>query len=243
MSKSYTLKPRKLTVEFRDSRQASAHGGQLAIAALIEQFDLKERVRIERALDPRTHLGKGFAPLVYVNLALSWQVLLTGPFVADQILGATSATKESPASDQAGKDVSSRLPELLEANASLWLKEHSYLCTDSASSAGKNLEAIQPALRRGAASSGRGNVLVPCLHHGARTGRRGNKLPGKESGKNHHATHTLRGVALPQFLVLQSKPSNSLAPSSRRGLGRRCAFREATLTAPASISNYLSVET
>jgi hypothetical protein len=249
MSKYHTLKPRKFTVEFRDWRQASAHGGQLAIAALLEQFGLQDRVRRERALDPRTHQGKGFAPLVYVtqllycftsggvsladaerlnedgplkaflgldkfpdqtavgewlrgigepgwqalrrlsrdfvrwaleraqparyqhagrtecffddtqievngssfegaavnyegNLALSWQVLLTGPFVADQILGATSQTKESPASDQAGKDVSSRLPELLAANALLWQKQRSYLYTDSASSAGKYLEVI-----------------------------------------------------------------------------------------------------
>jgi hypothetical protein len=250
MSKYYTLNPRKFTLEFRDSRRASAHGGQLASTGLLEQFGLAARVRAERALDARTHLGKGFAPLVYVtqllvsftsggvsladaerlnedgplkaflgiekfpdqtavgewlrdigepgwqalrrinrafvqwalaraqparyqhagrmecffddtqievsgsnfegaamnyegNLALSWQVLLVGPFVADQILGATSATKESPASDQAGKDVSSRLPELLEANAPLWPKESSYLYTDSASSAGKYLEAIQ----------------------------------------------------------------------------------------------------
>ncbi|MGV1015527.1 MAG: transposase, partial [Methyloceanibacter sp.] len=76
------------------------------------------------------------------NLALSWQVLLCGPFVADQILGATSDTKESPASDQAGKDVSRRLPELLEANAPLWLKAESCLSTDSASSAGKHLETL-----------------------------------------------------------------------------------------------------
>jgi hypothetical protein len=250
MSKHYTLKPRKFTVEFRDSRRASAHGGQLAISGLIEQFGLKQRVAAERALDARTHLGKGFAPLVYVsqllysftsggvsladaerlnddgplksflglekfpdqtavgewlrdigepgwqalrrisrefvpwalaraeagryqhagrtecffddtqievsgstfegaainyegNRSLSWQVLLCGPFVADQILGATSDTKESPASDQAGKDVSSRLPELLEANAHLWQKETSYLYADSASSAGKYLDAIQ----------------------------------------------------------------------------------------------------
>jgi hypothetical protein len=40
--------------------------------------------------------------------------------VADQILGATSATKESPASDQPGKDVNRRLPELLEANRSFY---------------------------------------------------------------------------------------------------------------------------
>lgn len=250
MSKFRTLNPRKFTVEFRDAHRASAHGGQLAIAALIEEFGLAERVAAQRALDPRTHRGKGFAPLVYVtqllhsfasggvsladaerlnddgplkaflglekfpdqsavgewlrdlgeagwlalrrlnrdfaqwaleraeparyqhagrtecffddtqievhgpsfegaainyegNLALSWQVLLVGPFMADQILGATSDTKESPASDQAGKDVSGCLPQLLEANAPLWSKADSYLYTDSASSAGKYLEAIQ----------------------------------------------------------------------------------------------------
>ena len=54
--------------------------------------------------------------------ALSWQVLLVGPLLADHIQGATSDTKEIPASDQAGKDVSNRLSELLTANAPLWSK-------------------------------------------------------------------------------------------------------------------------
>ena len=249
MSKYITLQPRKFSVEFRDSQTASVHGGQLAVAALLDQFGLKARVACEPALDPRTHRGKGFDPLVYVtqllhsltsggvsladaerlnedeplkaflgvaklpdqtavgewlrdigepgwqvlrrinrdfvqgalgqaaparyrhlgrtecffddtqievsgpsfegaainyegHRALSWQVLLVGPFLADHILGATSDTKESPASDQAGKDVSNRLPELLKANASLWTKAESYLYTDSASSAGKYLETI-----------------------------------------------------------------------------------------------------
>jgi hypothetical protein len=69
-------------------------------------------------------------------------VLLVGPFLADHVLGATSATKESPASGQAGKDVSSRLPELLSANAHWWSKAESYLYADNASSAGKYLEGI-----------------------------------------------------------------------------------------------------
>lgn len=249
MSKHITLQPRKFLVEFRDWQEASVHGGQLAVAALLEEFGLKARVEQEPALDPRTHRGKGFEPLVYVTqllhsftsggvsladaerlnedaplkallgveklpdqtavgewlrdigepgwqalrrinrdlvqwalgraeparyrhlgrtegffddtqievggpsfegaalnyegrLALSWQVLLVGPFLADHILGATSDTKESLASDQAGKDVSSRLPELLQANAPLWPKAESYLYTDSASSAGKYLDCI-----------------------------------------------------------------------------------------------------
>lgn len=76
------------------------------------------------------------------KLALSWQVLLVGPFLAEQIVRATSDAKESPASDQAGQDVSNRLPELLAANTSLWSKAESYLYIDSASSAGKYLETI-----------------------------------------------------------------------------------------------------
>lgn len=249
MSKYITLQPRKLLIEFRDRKTASVHGGQLAVSGLLDQFGLRERVARQPALDPRTHQGKGYAPLVYVtqllhsftsggvsltdaerlnedeplkaflgveklpdqtavgewlrdigepgwqalrrisrdfvpwalaqaepgryrhlgrtecffddtqievsgpsfegaarnyegDLALSWQVLLVGPFLADHMLGATSDTKESPASDQAGKDVSNRLPELLEANAPLWSKAESYLYTDSASSAGKYLDTI-----------------------------------------------------------------------------------------------------
>jgi len=69
--------------------------------------------------------------------ALSWQVLLVGPFLADHILGATRDTKERPASDQAGKDGSNRLPELLQANAALWGRAQSCRYTDSASSGGE----------------------------------------------------------------------------------------------------------
>jgi hypothetical protein len=249
MSKHITLQPRKFAVEFRDAQTASVHGGQLAVAAMLDQFGLKERVAVEPALDPRTHRGKGYEPLVYVTqllhsfssggvsladaerlnddeplkaflgvaklpdqtavgewlrdigepgwqalrriarefvawalvraepgryrhlgrtecffddtqievsgdsfegaainyegkLALSWQLLLVGPFLADHVLGATSATKESPASEEAGKDVSNRLPELLKTNAHLWTKAASYLYADSASSAGKYLDRI-----------------------------------------------------------------------------------------------------
>src|SRR5512136_2836162 len=70
MSKHITLQPRKFSVEFRDWRQASVHGGQLAVAALLEQFGLKARVEGEPALDPRTHRGKGYEPLVYVTQLL-----------------------------------------------------------------------------------------------------------------------------------------------------------------------------
>jgi hypothetical protein len=249
MAKPITLQPRKFSVEFRDAQTASVHGGQLAVAALLDQFGLKARVAGEPALDVRRHRGKGFDPLVYVtqlrhsftsggvsladaerlnedeplkaflgvpklpdqtavgewlralgepgwqalrriardfvawalgraeparyrhlgrtecffddtqievsgacfegaalnsegHLALSWPVLLVGPFLADHSLGATSETKESPASEAAGKDVSHRLPELLQANAPLGTKAESYLYADSASSAGKYLDCL-----------------------------------------------------------------------------------------------------
>ena len=64
MSKHITLQPRKFSLEFRDWREASVHGGQLAVAALLDQIGLKDRVAREPALDPRTQRGKGFDPLV-----------------------------------------------------------------------------------------------------------------------------------------------------------------------------------
>jgi hypothetical protein len=76
------------------------------------------------------------------NLALSWQTLFVGPLLVDSVLGATSDTKESPSSQEAGKDVSSQLPHLLEQNQDLWKGRDNHLYTDSASSAGKYLETI-----------------------------------------------------------------------------------------------------
>ncbi len=72
------------------------------------------------------------------DLSLSWPVLRTGPFVGDQRRQGKSRQRSG-----GGKDVSSRRPELLEANAQFWPKESSCLYTDRASSAGKYLEAIQ----------------------------------------------------------------------------------------------------
>jgi hypothetical protein len=77
------------------------------------------------------------------HLALSWQTFFVGPLLADQALGATSDTKESPTSDEAGKAVSACLPELLAANRHLWQDQKSYLHTDRASSAGKYREQIE----------------------------------------------------------------------------------------------------
>ena len=79
------------------------------------------------------------------NRALSWQTLWAGPLLADSILGATSETKESPRSEDAGHDVSNCLPEMLAANAALWAGRRGYFYADSASSAGKYLEGIEQA--------------------------------------------------------------------------------------------------
>jgi hypothetical protein len=70
------------------------------------------------------------AKINYENkLALGWQTLWIGPFIADGVLGAPG-------------DVSSQLPDLLEANKRLFVKEKSHLYADSASSAGAYLKSI-----------------------------------------------------------------------------------------------------
>ena len=66
MSKHYTIRPTKFTLQFAPAQQATVHGGQLAVAAVLERFDLKRRVQALSALDPRTHTYKGFEPCVYV---------------------------------------------------------------------------------------------------------------------------------------------------------------------------------
>ena len=63
------------------------------------------------------------------NMALGWQTLWVGPFLADGVLG-------SPG------DVSSELPRLLEENGHLWAKQEAYLYADSGSSAGTYLRCI-----------------------------------------------------------------------------------------------------
>lgn len=67
MSKHYTMRPPKLTLRFEVPDRATVHGGQLAIAAVLEKFGLKMRVKAERALDPRSTRGKGYDPVVYVS--------------------------------------------------------------------------------------------------------------------------------------------------------------------------------
>jgi hypothetical protein len=70
MSKHYTVRPTKFTLRFAPAEQATVHGGQFAVAAVLERFDLKRRVQALSALDPRTHTYKGFEPCVYAYGAL-----------------------------------------------------------------------------------------------------------------------------------------------------------------------------
>jgi hypothetical protein len=251
MAKHYSKKQARFHIEFRPSQQATAHGGQLAVNAVLEQFGLWQKLKAAPGLDGRKHKGKGYDPEVYAgqvlfclisggvsladaerldeyasvkeilgiekfadqtapgqwlrqagtaggveelrrinrefgqrilaqasparylhggrlecffddsqievsgpgfqgakindegNCALSWQTLWTGPLLADSVLGPTSQSKESPSSQAAGNDVSGCLPQLLLENKGLWDKGASYLYTDSASSAGKYLEAME----------------------------------------------------------------------------------------------------
>jgi hypothetical protein len=66
MSKYYTVRPTKFSLRFAPAHQATVHGGQVAVAAVLERFGLQRRVQAAAALDPRTHTYKGYTPYVYV---------------------------------------------------------------------------------------------------------------------------------------------------------------------------------
>ncbi len=53
-------------IGFRPSSQATAHGGQLAVAARLTQFGLWKRVRETPSPAPRTDRSKSFDAEVYV---------------------------------------------------------------------------------------------------------------------------------------------------------------------------------
>lgn len=67
MSKHYTMRPPRFALRFESPERATVHGGELAIAAVLEKFGLKKRVKAARALDPRSARGKGYDPVVYVS--------------------------------------------------------------------------------------------------------------------------------------------------------------------------------
>lgn len=255
MSRHYTKQEKSFEIEFRPSHQATAHGGQMAVAGLALEYGLWKKLNEYPSLDPRTDKHKGYDAQVYVaafvfgfcsgaksladierldedqglkdlvgikkfpdqsalgewlrnigagggqalrllirdftrwvlarakpgtvrhggtleaffddtqievdgkcfegakinydgNLSLSWQTLWVGPFVADAIMGSPSDHKEPVCSEICGADVSAYLPMMLKENRALWEGVPNYLYADSASSAGKYLEAIDGAFDR-----------------------------------------------------------------------------------------------
>lgn len=255
MSRHYGRKEVHFDIEFRPSHQATAHGGQMAVAGLVREFGLWKKLKSYPALDPRRDKHKGFDVAVYVaaflfgfcsggksladterlnddealkdllgfkrfpdqsalgewlrnigeagvrelrlllrdfsawalnrakpetvrhagmleaffddtqievdgkcfegakinydgNLALSWQTLFVGPFLVDAIMGSPSDHKEPLVSGVCGNDVSAYLPQMLAENRALWAGSPSYMYADSASSAGKYLEAIDDSFER-----------------------------------------------------------------------------------------------
>lgn len=255
MSRHHKKKEVNFDIEFADSQQATAHGGQMAVVALAREYGLWDKLKSYPDLDPRTDKHKGYDVSVYVaaflfgyccggksisdierldadqalkdllgikrfpdqsslgewlrnigeagvrslrllvrdftgwalkrakpemvrhagmleaffddtqievegkcfegaklnyngDVALSWQTLWVGPFLADAIMGSPSDHKEPVCSEACGNDVSAYLPVMLEENKTLWGGVPSYLYADSASSAGKYLEAIDGAFDR-----------------------------------------------------------------------------------------------
>lgn len=127
---------RRIIREFVRWSLDRAEAGRLLHCGQLEAFFDDTQIEVD---------GKRFegAKLNYEGkVALSWQTLWVGPFLADATLGSPSAVKEPLSSAEAGNDVSSQLPRMLEQNAHLWKDRASYLYADSASSAGKYLESI-----------------------------------------------------------------------------------------------------
>ena len=62
----FTKRKTKLHLEFTNSDQASAHGGQVLVDALCRRFNLWQRLQEEPSLDPRQRLGAGFTPAANV---------------------------------------------------------------------------------------------------------------------------------------------------------------------------------
>jgi hypothetical protein len=310
MSRHFRKTEKAFDLEFRPSAQATAHGGQLAVAGLAQEYGLWKKLRAYPALDPRSDQHKGYDAQVYVaaflfgfcsggksladterleqdealkallgikrfpdqsalgewlrkigaqgvealrrlnrdfcawalrraepgrvrhggllesffddtqievegkrfegakinyegHLALSWQTFWVGPFVTDAIMGSPSAHKEAICSGQAGDDVSAYLPMMVEENRSLWAGVESYLYADSASSAGKYLEAIDGAFSRWSVSY---NKWTGPLEQGAQelpeTSWSAVELEAWRDGTEHET----------QYNWLRYQPSGCIAP-------------------------------
>lgn len=67
MASVFTQKSRIIDKVLEDARRATAHGGQLMVDALAEEFGCWERPRRYPLLDPRKDQSRGFSP------RLSWR--------------------------------------------------------------------------------------------------------------------------------------------------------------------------
>jgi hypothetical protein len=63
---AFTKRKTKLHIQLTNSKQATAHGGQVLIDALCRRFGLWKRIHEEPSLDPRQRTGAGFAPVAKV---------------------------------------------------------------------------------------------------------------------------------------------------------------------------------
>ena len=66
MSRHYGKKEQRFDIEFRASNQATAHGGQLAVAGLILEYGLWDKLKDYPDLDPRIDKHKGYDVQVYL---------------------------------------------------------------------------------------------------------------------------------------------------------------------------------
>ena len=66
MSRHHRKTEKSFDIEFRPSTKATAHGGQMAVAGLLGEYGLWEKLKAYPRLDPRTDKHKGFDVAVYV---------------------------------------------------------------------------------------------------------------------------------------------------------------------------------
>jgi len=114
---------RRIVREFVEWSFAQADGARYRHGGQVECFFDDTQIEVSgRTFEGATINYEG-------ELALSWQTLWVGPFLADGFLGANG-------------DVSSQMEALFRANGHLWKPAEAYLYADSASSAGTYLKAI-----------------------------------------------------------------------------------------------------
>jgi len=202
---------RRLVRDFCQWALQRAQPARIRHCGMLEAFFDDTQIEVE---------GKRFegAKINYEgNVALSWQTLWVGPFLVDAIMGSPSEHKEPVSSDQCGNDVSAYLPMMLKENGALWQGVESYLYADSASSAGKYLEAIDGTFSRWSVSynkwTGRWKPARPrCLR---RVGAPWNWRNGEMA---RSIKPNIIGCATSQRMPEREALCGGAAPEGRRGI-------------------------